>query len=148
MYKPLIYQLPNVRDNIFDTAVNPQFSKSINYPLFKYGFNDFIHATKDKMEITNKLKDKNFYYVANPFEHNVDKYDDSIGKTTIKYFQPNKLKILSRAFYKLWEILFMFDLIKIDNNKFTSVNLAEAPGSFIQAILYYREKFGDKKDIN
>lgn len=149
MYNPLIYKLPNVQDNIFETAIEPQFAKAINYPLFEYGFNHFIHQTKDKMELVNdpQLKNKHFYYVVNPFEHIVDKSDDCIGKTTIRYFGKKNPKIISRAFYKLWEILFLFDIVPLNNNKFTSVNLAEAPGAFIQAVIYYREKFGDKKDV-
>jgi hypothetical protein len=46
--------------------------------------------------------------------------------------------IMNRAFLKLWEMITMFDLIP-DTENFTSSHLAEGPGSFIQATIYYRE---------
>ena len=54
-------------------------------------------------EYENKKK---VHLVLNPFERYVDNYDESIGNTTIKYFDlKNKPDVLSRGFYKLWELL-------------------------------------------
>jgi len=47
----------------------------------------------------------------------------------------NNTKPISRAFFKLWEILSDFD-IKINKS---SVHIAEAPGGFIEATLKYRK---------
>lgn len=151
MQKPIVYQLPTPSDNIFAHEEDSKFSRTINYPKFKNGFNHFIYSTKDKMEITKdiKIKKKKFYYVVNPFEHIIDKSDQSLSKITPQYLQlEKKPDILSRAFYKLWELIFMFDLIPADESDFTSVHLAEGPGSFIQAVMYYRDKFAKKSKTN
>ena len=147
MNKPIVYQLPSIEKekNIFSTDSDLKVSKIINYPKFQYGFNHFIYSTKDKMEIT--IGKKKFYYVVNPYEHFIDKNDESLSKITPKYLELGKKPdILSRAFYKLWEIIFMFDLVPEDQKNFTSVHLAEGPGSFIQAVMYYRDKFS-KPDL-
>lgn len=142
MNNPIVYQLPSIesKTNILSTNADIKVSKTINYPKFQYGFNHFIYSTKDKMEVT--IGKKKFYYVVNPYEHTIDKYESSLDNVTQKYFElKNKPDILSRAFYKLWEIIFMFNLIPDDQKNFTSAHLAEGPGSFIQAVIYYREKF-------
>ncbi len=57
------------------------------------------------------------------------------------FFKPNK-KIISRAFYKIWEIICEN---KIDCDTET-LHLCEAPGGFIQACLKYKkEKYKDVK---
>lgn len=50
-------------------------------------------------------------------------------------------KPISRAFFKLWEIIRDFDLVHVKGrSKIVSAHLAESPGSFIEAVLKYREK--------
>ena len=94
------------------------------------------------MSITKNISTKNkFYYVVNPYEHKITNYDKDLSNMTNKYFNQKKSdpKILSRAFYKLWEILFVFDLASED--KLTYAALAEGPGAFIQAVIKFRELF-------
>lgn len=150
-YDPIIVKLPQIKDNILNTEPNVIRSGYQAQPLFKYGFHHYIHATKDKMEIletTPELKGKKFYLVTNPFEHEIKDYDESISIASNKYFKTdkNKPEILSRAFYKLWEIIMYFELIPETTKKMTIVNLAEGPGSFIQCIMNYRDKFFGSKD--
>jgi 23S rRNA U2552 (ribose-2'-O)-methylase RlmE/FtsJ len=153
----ILFQLINIDDDIFKqikkNGFNASYSKFLCQPQFKNGFNIFIHASKDKMAIVEdpKYKNKNFYYVTNPFEHTI--INNSKNKTDIStysklYFDINKskLNILSRAFYKLWEILTIFDLL--DNKKLVSAHLAEAPGSFVQALVFFREKFYKKSEYD
>jgi len=53
-----------------------------------------------------------------------------------------KIQAISRAYFKMWEILKVFTkLVNIEDKQFVSSNLAEGPGGFIQAILDYREKY-------
>lgn len=62
-----------------------------------------------------------------------------IRKNTNKYefpVNPRIRKPVSRAFYKLWEMLMDFNL----NINTESFHIAEAPGGFIEATLYYKEK--------
>jgi 23S rRNA U2552 (ribose-2'-O)-methylase RlmE/FtsJ len=147
-YRPVCYKLPELssNDDIFKSKVNPTFSKNIDYPKFSYGFHHYIHQNKDKMEITEQFKNKKkVFYVMNEFERNIDEYDEDIGGISKQYFNINQMpNILSRAFYKLWELLFMFDLVQLDKKDFVSAHLAEGPGSFIQATMFYRDKFTNK----
>ena len=57
-----------------------------------------------------------------------------------------KYEPLSRAYFKLWEIIFDFDLFDTYQNKITIAGIAEGPGGFIEAINNYRNKFFNIKD--
>jgi len=143
-YVPISTHIIDPVKSIFDFDENVKFSTNIDYPRFALGFQHFIHQSKDKMEIVKEFENKKkVYLVLNQFERYIDNYDDDIGKTSMKYFGLGKSKpdILSRGFYKLWEILMIYDLIDTDNKSFVSAHLAEGPGSFIQATMFYREKF-------
>jgi hypothetical protein len=125
---------------------NPVIHHDIDYAKFALGFHHWIHASKSKTNVFNQYANKKkVYQVVNGYERYIDDYDESIGKVSQKYFengsQPN---ILSRAFYKLWEMLFMFDLIDISKENFMSAHLAEGPGSFIQATMFFRDMFCKK----
>ena len=141
-YTPFIHRIhSHESEEIFkDHTVNT--ATTVNQPLFSLGYHSFIHRTKSAMDITTKLETKNkFYYVVNPFEHNVNDYKEDIANVSEIYFPPTEPKILSRAFYKMWEILSIFDIANMKN--LTMFGLAEGPGSFIQAVIRYREKFFD-----
>lgn len=144
MYKPFVFKIPN-GNNDFLTSDNSDitFSSSINQPLFSLGFHSFIHRTKSAMSITNNLESKNFYYIVNPFEHLITDSKEDINTAFKEYFGKNELDTLSRAFFKMWEIVSIFNIA--DNKNFSYAAVAEAPGSFIQAVIKYREKF--KLDI-
>jgi len=145
-FKPFIFQLKvgsNYELKKDNTKNNVILSDVVNYPLFSLGFHSFLHRTKNSMEITKNLETKNkFYYVVNPFEHNINDYKDDLTNITKKFFKMQKddPNILSRAFYKMWEILYYFDLVNKD--KLTYAAIAEGPGSFLQAVLKFREKYG------
>tara|TARA_B100001248_G_C27377344_1_gene454996 strand:- start:18 stop:1337 length:1320 start_codon:yes stop_codon:yes gene_type:complete len=147
MYKPVVFKLIPGKSDIFKTKNNVQKSSYQNMPLFSLGFHPYIHQTKDKMEIVENLKKKreNFYYVVNPFEHKIANYQESLDESTKLYLnlKNDAPKILSRAFYKLWEILFSFDIIDVNKKNITYAALAEGPGSFLQALMYYRDKFSE-----
>lgn len=140
MYKPFVFKIPNGK-NDFVTSENSNitFSSSINQPLFSLGFHSFIHRTKSAMSITNNLESKNFYYIVNPFEQSIAGSNEDIETAYKEYFGKNELGTLSRAFFKMWEIVVLFKLA--DNKNFNYAAVAEAPGSFIQAVIKYREKF-------
>ena len=154
-----LYQLPKNNDNnIFDYDVKPSFSIFPPMPLFKYGFYYFIHQTKDKMEIfeSEKNKIREVHKIINPYEDTVPQEDpvkqfkndklkptDDINTFSIKYFSSDR--IISRAFYKMWELLMMFPLISDNSKNITTLHIAEAPGSFVQSIIYYRHKFFPKE---
>jgi 23S rRNA U2552 (ribose-2'-O)-methylase RlmE/FtsJ len=142
-YKPFIYKIPT--SDVSDIYKNNSVisSSNIEQPLFSLGFHSFIHRTKSAMAITNKLETKNkFYYVVNPFEHNINDYDKDIAHVSESFLNKNdNVPILSRAFYKMWEMLYLFDIASKD--KMVMVGLAEGPGSFIQSFVEFREQFFD-----
>jgi len=145
MYQPFIFELESGKSDVLDKskADNLILSSTINLPLTSLGFHNFLHRTKNAMSITNNLQTKNkFYYVINPFEHVVANYEDSLKNLTKTYLgiKEDAPEILSRAFYKMWEILFLFGVA--DKKELTYAALAEGPGAFIQAVINYREKLG------
>jgi len=140
-YIPVQNNLIDSKTNIFDTVNDITFSQNMELPRFDLGFQHYIHQSKGRM--AEYMDRKNKYKVLNSFERYIDEYEESIGNISKKYFDIEKDKpdILSRGFYKLWEILILYDLIDINNKNFISAHLAEGPGSFIQATMFFREKF-------
>ena len=150
LYKQIVYKIPKEND-IFDSEFNYELSKTTDIPLLSLGFHHLIHNNKDKMEILLQFKNrKKIYNILYEFDRYIDNYNNHLENETIKYFdiKNNKPKVLSRAFFKLWEIIYMFDLVPIKTKKFTSAHLAEGPGSFIQATIFYRDKFAGKNSKN
>lgn len=146
-YLPVIYKVPTNGLNIFDNKDDPKFSNNIDYPQFSLGFHHFIHQSKGNFGLVAKEFEnkKKVYYIINKFERNIDDYEGDINNISKAYFDTDpKPNILSRAFYKLWEIFFMFDIIDVNMDNFVSAHLAEGPGSFIQATMFYRDKFAKK----
>ena len=129
--------------------------KGENHPLWKIGHSQ---ETKNKMSIFEQVdKARDVHKIINAFEDTVPQDDairqtkndkirlsDDINSYGIKYFESDK--IISRAFYKLWELLMMFPLIKDKSKNITTIHIAEAPGSFVQSVIYYRDKFFSKDE--
>ena len=141
-YIPYIYkvQYANVDDIYKDSSV--LISSNINQPLFSLGFHSFMHRTINAMEITTKLETKNkFYYIVNPFEQTINDYPNDISHIVAEYLSITNNEFISRSFFKMWEILQTFNLAS--KPTMTMVGLAEAPGSFVQAFIKYREKLYD-----
>jgi 23S rRNA U2552 (ribose-2'-O)-methylase RlmE/FtsJ len=147
MHSLFVYELDIGNSDILEKSSkinNLITSSTINLPLISLGFQHFLHRTKEAMTITDKLDTKNkFYNVMNPFEHDVSNYEESLINVTKQYFN-NKEKapeIMSRSFYKMWEILYLFGIGDTKNLSYAS--MANTPESFIQAIIHYRQKFKD-----
>ena len=119
--------------------IQPMFTKYVDLPRFSLGFHHWIHASKSKTDENFKKFEnkKKVYQVVNGYERYVDNYDKSIGIISEKY----EKNILSRAFYKLWEILCYYDLIDNTQSNFVSAHLAEGPGSFVQATISFRQQY-------
>jgi len=149
-------KIPICKEIILTETEIPNFSShecapithpDVAYPLFSLGFNHWIHASKNKTDIFNTFTGKKrVYQVINGYERYVDDYDNSIGVVSKHFFglgtsKDSRPNILSRAFYKLWEIFYFYDLIDLNEKNFVSAHLAEGPGSFIQACMFFREMF-------
>jgi 23S rRNA U2552 (ribose-2'-O)-methylase RlmE/FtsJ len=156
----VLYKLPDLSDSLISdikkNGFKDTYSRFLSQPQISNVFNIFIHKTKDKMSFVNdpKYKNKNFYHVTNPFEHTItnsekEKLDiASYSKLYFKIGETSKVPIVSRAFYKLWEMLIMFDLFPKTTGPIVSAHLAEAPGSFVQALIFFREKFYKSSDYS
>lgn len=151
-YNPIIFDLsdaPNSNIDISKTTYDVHFSNNISYPEIKLGFHHYIHQAKDKMEVLDEFANrKKIYLVTSLFEKNIDYKeftDDQTSFTSIdiglKSFLAEIKKdfpsILNRAFLKMWEMIIIFNLIP-STEDFVSASLCEGPGSFIQAIIYFR----------
>lgn len=152
-YIPIVSNITMTQNDSFyklDPKVN--MSTNIDYPQFSLGFHHYIHASKNKLEILEQFRDKKkVYLVLNKFERYIDNYDEDIGHYSEKYFNITKNipNILSREFYKLWELFFMFNVIDNSNkNNFISAHLAEGVGSSVQATMFFRDKYSGGKSKN
>jgi len=97
-----------------------------------YSCVDYLTNTKKLIEKNSKSWDI-FKKVTNPYEY----IHGVVNNKRI-----SKLRPLSRAFYKLIEILHFFNL-DLNNTSINSFHLAEGPGGFIEAITYYRNNEND-----
>jgi hypothetical protein len=145
MYKPFVFKLKNGNSDILNN--NPDnndiiLSTNINLPLFSLGFHQFINRTKESfLTIIKNLKSEtDFYYVVNNFEDNILNYEDDINNISKIYFDNNTTNIISRSFYKLWEILFLFDIA--DKKELTYALISDNPSTLTQSIINYRQKLG------
>lgn len=143
MYNLKVFKLQDKEQDIFNKLTNEVIlSKIPARPQINLGYLFYLDKTKNSMKFLDKVENKSIYYVVNPFEHNINT-KDSIHKTTVSLLKidTKKQQIISRAFYKMWEMLYLFDLADKDNIVYAA--LAEAPGSFLQAVIEYR-KFNKK----
>ena len=120
MTQPFVFKLPIIE--LDNKSLNDQliYSELITYPLFALGFHSFIHRTRNAMNITKTIQSKtDFYYVVNPFENKILNYEDDLNNSTKLYFKTKDE--YTNDFNKLWEILFVFDILKeniyINGNK-------------------------------
>jgi 23S rRNA U2552 (ribose-2'-O)-methylase RlmE/FtsJ len=112
-------------------------------PLYRFGFQQWVYQTKDGFG--DLLKQSNYtktYHILNRIENKIpDHKEQSLDYSAYQYFGfDKKPTILNRAFYKMWELCMLFNLVPT-TGKFRSVHLAEAPGSFIEAVIQFRDKF-------
>ena len=144
-YNLQIYKLP--KNNNLDIFCNPD--KLIinlpiqNHPLFILGYHYFIARTRESLSIIiNKLETNNdFYYIVNPFESTIANYDDNLDNLAKIYL---KQDIISKDFYKYWEIYFLFDIFPENNSEILILKDTNDNGD-IQSIKLYRDKFSDKE---
>jgi 23S rRNA U2552 (ribose-2'-O)-methylase RlmE/FtsJ len=141
-YMPLTLNMHVDIKSIFDSNVDVQLTNIIDYPKCSIGFHHYIHSLKKDTEILNQFENKKkVYLVTNKFEIDVDNYDNCISKEINKFLNiKDKIpQILSLDFYKIWEILFAFDIIDTDIPlKMCSLNDI---GASIQSVLFFREKY-------
>jgi hypothetical protein len=127
-FKPSTFKLPSSKDKISDFIKkyknDVKVANTYSQPLFSLGFHSFQHRTKSAMNITNNLETKKkFYNIVNNFDPESMKIKDT----------------LSDGYYKLWEMLSLFDLASKDKIVYGAI--AEGPGSFVESFIDFREKY-------
>lgn len=149
-YKPIVYQLVVDDKKTFDAS--PEFSEGLCYPLPSLGFQQFLHANVQKMELTKEFQGKRkVYSVMNRFEPTIYDYETGIEFVASEYFKFNdKQKILGNNFYHLWELANTFDIIPTGTEKFTSIHLNEETFASTQATMMFRKTFSknSSKDLH
>jgi hypothetical protein len=142
-----IYEIHNDM-KIFDHNPSPSFSKNIDFPKFTLGFQHFFHQSKLKLEILKQFENKKkIYLVMSEYETLIDDYDNTIDEMSMKYFNI-KTNITSASFYKLWEMYFLFDIIDLNDNDYTTVLLDESNADVLRSVMLFREKYGKKNKNN
>ena len=113
--------------------------KELNSNINKDEYNKLIFY-KNKIDKVNnhKIWDKAKKF-SNNYEliHIPNKQNKS---ESIAFYKP-----LSRSYFKLWEIIYDFNLLKDSENKLIMCGLAEGPGGFIEAFVNYRKKTNKNK---
>lgn len=122
---------------------NVQTSTFIQRPLLSLGMHHHIYDNKNKMDLPKQLVSKK--NVVNPFETKIDQHEKDIEHVSKTYFsKTTNLDIISRACFKMWELLLLFDLVPLNAANFRSAHISEGPGGFIQATILFRDMFSTK----
>lgn len=137
-YKPFVCDLSSIEFPEINNKLDFSFKTTIPYPKGIYGFQHYLHQSRQKLrDNINKFEGKKqVYNVCDRFYQEIDDYDKSINIMAEKYLGE---QIISKSFYKLWEILCTFNLVNSD--KIISCHLAEEHGAFAQAIMLFRKKY-------
>ena len=84
----------------------------------------------------DEFKRRNYYLIVNQFESIIPDYKDNLDNIISKKLKFDKnTKVMTRDFYKLWEMLVYFDLLDEKNVK--TLTLSEN-GGFLQCINEFR----------
>lgn len=121
-----LYTTHVTKELIAKMQPNLLLSKNMTQPIDELGNYQSIYTVKKRMDSCPEYI-RNYILMLNPFE-------------TV----PRKIKAISRAYFKLWELLAYFqdhNLVPLQQEKFVYAALAEAPGGFVQAVDDYRHMY-------
>jgi len=106
-----------------------------NQPKFNLGYHYYTKQVREKMHL-DEFKRRNYYLIVNQFESIIPDYKDNLDNIISKKLKFDKnTKVMTRDFYKLWEMLVYFDLLDEKNVK--TLTLSEN-GGFLQCINEFR----------
>ena len=85
---------------------------------------------------------KKIYHIVDSFETNVDDYSNDISSSLNNLIDLNsKHTIISREFYKMWELIQYFNLYPLNEKKITTLHICDTPVN-IQSVIYFRNFYG------
>jgi hypothetical protein len=129
---------PDIKKIISEITPEVRFGTMIAQPEMNLGFHFFQHRTRSKMKITKSLTTTDpFYYIVNPFE-----VDETLITKTKEVLKLKDEEKLTSDFYKLWEMMMVFDLGKDDKLTYSALG----DNNFMLSLLKYRELFFSTKD--
>lgn len=149
------FTIPDLTDQINELCINFSTVPSIKEQSSKWikdlSIYTRLQSLKNQIEVLKEKADKIGTYID--IKNRNDIWRDLIRPSinTYELITPSKAynltsivktekEIISRAYYKMQEILYKFpDLIE-KKSKIISLNLGESPGGFIQALIQYRKK--------
>jgi len=145
-HEPYIYKLStNSIDSIGKEDKNDLImSSTINQPLMSLGYHYYMHKLRTELiTFTKSIKsEQQFYFVVNPFEVNISNYNEGINYLAQIYLNLEKNKTFGRSFYKMWEILFSFDIGS--ENSFQHIDINDSSKLAIDindVVSLFRKKF-------
>jgi len=106
-----------------------------NQPKFNLGYHYYTKQVREKMHI-DEFKRRNYYLIVNQFESNIPDFKNDLDNVISKKLNS---KIMTRDFYKLWEMLVYFDLLD-DKKNVKTLSLSDN-GGFLQCIHEYRKQY-------
>lgn len=136
----LTIELPKVEKKRL--KIKGKFVKEVPKAETKYGYNKRWENIIKNSEIWEKYKLFVNPYILINLSGIEKKYMSNVSNKIVSKKCNIGIDTISRAFYKLWEILKEFDLLP--NHCLKSANIAEGPGGFMQAIIEYRKKYYPK----
>lgn len=133
-----------INKGILDKKFDVLESAYETQPIFRIGYTYYTKQVREKLN-NNDLSKRSIFLITNNFEENIPDYDQDLNKIIPKALSFEKDdSVFSRDFYKLWEIINKFNLLKAKSVK--TVSLCDN-GGFLQCIYYFRNKYhSNKKD--
>ena len=124
----------NYKDLSFNLIYYNNTDKNNIY--ISYSLHHYLSFIKEKINLYNSNWD---YYkkITNPYEY----IHTPVGEKNVSVC---KYKPLSRSFFKMIEIINIFNFFQNINSSIKSFHLAEGPGGFIEAFNYVRKNKNDK----
>ena len=113
----------------------------------------FSHAENEHISNTMALLKEKMLKQKTLIESSSNNWDEAkrrvnefeyVYSSSKRHFRLSNKKTISRAYFKLWEILrdFHSSIFCNTNNRYTSCHVAEGPGGFIECLVDYKSKYG------
>lgn len=141
MYSLLTFKVP-INDTMPKSKDLALLSPCVSQPLINLGYHYYIARTRQTLvDIIKKIESKKkFYNIVNNFELDIQDYTDTIQNLTKIYFNI-KSDSYSEDFYKIWEILSIFNIISNDK---INIGIMDSSPDCGQAINNYIDKILNK----
>lgn len=125
--------LPPITDNCIH-KLNASFTNTKQVPYMSYSLNHYLNEIKNRIAQNEDEWHATKKY-TNPFEYI---YTNN-PKTSISKYRP-----ISRAYFKMVEIINTFRILPLNTGPINMFALAEGPGGFIEAVANCRRNPNDK----